>query len=186
MKRILLAAICFIFVLGATCFADDVVNLGGTGDDLSGKTVDVTEVKNTPYYHYVNERFGFAIDIPRSIDQATETSTKDGCTFYSSKENISVVIYGAENRMNMNLQELFNIDMVSNNSPTLSYKQFGNDWYGIAWENGKMTYYKKVISHGAYYNSFGFTYPTAQKAKYQPIIQHMNSTFLPVFNLNAK
>lgn len=186
MKRIFLVAVCLVFAMAASCFARDIY-LGGMGDDLNGDTVRLLQdTDNSPWYHYVNEKYGFAIDVPSTVHQADETSAKDGCTFYDAKKDASFIIYGTDNFMKMSLQELYNIDMSSNNNPTLAYKQFGPDWYGIAWEKGKMTYYKKVVTHGSYYNSFAVTYPTADKAMYQAIIQHMNATFVAKFDEKAR
>lgn len=184
MKRILMAVLCLTFVMASASFAKEVEL--GSSEDLSSKVVMVDTTNDPAFNHYKNGRFGFSIDIPATMDQADETSTKDGCSFFDSKSDVSVVIYGAENLMHMSVPELYNIDIISNNNPNVTYKQFGPNWYAVAWEKGKMTVYKKLISHGDYYNSFSVMYPTNEQAKYMPIIQHMNSTFAIGWNMNAR
>lgn len=179
MKRTLLAVLCFMLMACSACFAETVYL--GSPEDLDTSTIEVQTTNDKDYNHYVNKRYGFAIDVPAAVTLAQETSTNDGCTFMDTADDSTFVIYGAENLMKMSLNELFNVDMVSNMNPTPTYKQFGSNWYAVAWEKGKKTYYKKVVVFGQYYNSFAVTYPTAKQDKYMAIIRHMNGTFAPAF-----
>lgn len=62
---------------------------------------------------------------------------------------------------------------------TIGYHVAGDSWYVITWENTGKLYYRKVMFKHNLRNQFEIAYPTSQKDMYSPVVEHIESTFIP-------
>ena len=83
--------------------------------------------------------------------------------------------------MGFTIDELYNMALGMNGSPTLTTNIKTKNSYAIGWTDGKKSYYHELYINdkNKTYTAFSVTYPTSKKDKYQAIIAHMSRSFMP-------
>ena len=154
--------------------------LNSSNDDNYAKVL-VYQANDENYYRYINNAYHYALDVPAVINKADENEGGDGCYFQNLNDKVIVQTYAVRNQMNFTLDELYNMDIGINGSPTLTTDNKSVNHYAIGWTKDGQNFYKELylVSDTNTYVSFSIVYPQRLEKKYQKYIFHMSQCFTP-------
>ena len=180
LKNLVMLAAALTCIAGSTVMAEEKVGLKSASAD-SYEVVQVMTTKDKNYYQYYNSAYQYAVDIPRAAKTADMNADGDGCYFQDPKDDAVYMTYAAKNSMGFTIDELYNMALGMNGSPTLTTNIKTKNSYAIGWTDGKKSYYHELYINdkNKTYTAFTVTYPTSKKDKYQAIIAHMSRSFMP-------
>ena len=179
-KNLVMLAAALTCIAGSTVMAEEKVSIKSASAD-SYEVVQVMTTKDKNYYQYYNSAYQYAVDIPRAATTADMNADGDGCYFQDPKDDAVYMTYAAKNTMGFTIDELYNMALGMNGSPTLTTNIKTKNSYAIGWTDGKKSYYHELYINdkNKTYTAFSVTYPTSKKDKYQAIIAHMSRSFMP-------
>lgn len=179
-KNLVMLAAALTCIAGSTVMAEEKVSIKSASAD-SYEVVQVMTTKDKNYYQYYNSAYQYAVDIPRAAKTADMNADGDGCYFQDPKDDAVYMTYAAKNSMGFTIDELYNMTLGMNGSPTLTTNIKTKNSYAIGWTDGKKSYYHELYINdkNKTYTAFSVTYPTSKKDKYQAIIAHMSRSFMP-------
>ncbi|MGB0085071.1 MAG: hypothetical protein WBP94_06825 [Rhodomicrobiaceae bacterium] len=132
---------------------------------------------------YQNPRFGFSLYYPSALFGAGEPSENgSGLTFISADGHAKIVVFGAHNAENYSPTEYRRILLQEfGGYDRLAYSPKGQTWFVLSGFRGGNIYYQKVMFSCAnkVISVFSMTYPTAEKAVYEAMIETMEDHFKP-------
>lgn len=134
-----------------------------------------SQLYNSTYIKYYNERFGYSIYYPSCFMQGKESDNGDGRSFILS-EDISFSVFGAYNTLDESMEELYNQD-----AQDASYSCFKGSWYVVSGYtlDGRI-YYKKAVSRiDGSLVVFILYYPEKYKKALAPMIRY-ESRYFPI------
>jgi len=179
-KNLVMLAAALTCIAGSAVMAEEKVSIKSASAD-SYEVVQVMTTKDKNYYQYYNSAYQYAVDIPRAATTADMNADGDGCYFQDPKDDAVYMTYAAKNTMGFTIDELYNMALGMNGSPTLTTNIKTKNSYAIGWTDGKKSYYHELYINdkNKTYTAFSVTYPTSKKDKYQAIIAHMSRSFMP-------
>lgn len=179
-KKIALLLTGIAVIAGSTAFADDQMTIKSSNKD-SYEVVQVMKAKDKNYYQYYNSQYGYVIDIPKAATQADVSVNGDGCYFQDPQDDAVFTTYAAKNAMGFSIDELRNMDVGVNGTPSLTTDIKTKNSYAIGWTDGKQSYYHELYLNDKdkSYTAFSVVYPTAKRDKYDKIIAHVARSFVP-------
>ena len=95
----------------------------GYGVGTANDDVVLKASQTTGYNTYVNQRYGYSVDIPAVATESEATPSGDGCYFEDPKTQAVISTYGTRNMMNMTADQLYRIALNVNGSPQLSIQE---------------------------------------------------------------
>ena len=160
LKNLVMLAAALTCIAGSTVMAEEKVGLKSASAD----SYEVVQVMTT-----------------KDKTTADMNADGDGCYFQDPKDDAVYMTYAAKNTMNFTIDELYNMALGMNGSPTLTTNIKTKNSYAIGWTDGKKSYYHELYINdkNKTYTAFTVTYPTSKKDKYQAIIAHMSRSFMP-------
>ena len=143
LKNLVMLAAALTCIAGSTVMAEEKVGLKSASAD-SYEVVQVMTTKDKNYYQYYNSAYQYAVDIPRAATTADMNADGDGCYFQDPKDDAVYMTYAAKNTMNFTIDELYNMALGMNGSPTLTTNIKTKNSYAIGWTDGKKSYYHEL------------------------------------------
>ena len=132
---------------------------------------------------YDNAAFGYEIDIPLGVFSLA--SEENGITLLEDGGLGQIAIYGASNSSGLTPREFEEAVSAADRIREITYAQRGESWFAISGyyhgdqsEGGDLIFYTKFMfsRDGKLLSAFEVTYPTSDKIKYDPVIEHMEAT----------
>jgi hypothetical protein len=136
----------------------------------------------TSYNQYCNARFGFCVSYPNTFKGQGESDNGDGQEFISADGKSSLLVYRDvrealyESEAECKSQSYLS-DITPDQSKQVTYKKKGDNFYVVSGYQGSMIFYQKTIFTEQGMMTAVFTYPTAQKAKYDAYCSKLLETF---------
>jgi hypothetical protein len=138
---------------------------------------------------YVSDEFGYTVRYPAAFFEPQAIAQPgQPKTFLSFDKLAKLVVSGAVNDENFTtdsyrttlLRDFAGYEMVE-------YMPRGKTWFVLSGTRGENTYYQKVMFScaGRIINAFSVTFPTAEKAFYEGLIEVMEDGFRPGAGGNA-
>jgi hypothetical protein len=134
------------------------------------------------YKDYCNARFGFCISYPNTFKAQGESYNGDGQEFISADGKSSLLVYRDvreaffESEAECKSQSYLS-DITSDESKQITFKKKGENFYVVSGYQGSMIFYQKTIFTDQGMMTAVFTYPTAQKAKYDAYCAKLFESF---------
>ena len=150
-----------------------------TGGSAQTKTTRVS------YNVYVNHRFRFRIDYPRSFVADAPPENGDGQTWRSPDGQSTLTVSGSFNSMADTIESTLHRWMHPNNPSirqVVTYQSQGPNWFilsGYTDPSRKMIFYMKMFVGKTNTYMFRMTYPSSQAQPYSSIVQHVEAGFTP-------
>jgi len=134
------------------------------------------------YNQYCNARFGFCVSYPNTFKAQGESDNGDGQEFISADGKSSLLVYrdGREAIYESEAEcrsQSYLSDITSDETKQVTYKKKGDNFYVVSGYQGSMIFYQKTIFTEQGMMTAVFTYPTAQKAKYDAYCSKLLETF---------
>lgn len=169
LKNLVMLAAALTCIAGSTVMAEEKVSIKSASAD-SYEVVQVMTTKDKKYYQYYNSAYQYAVDIPRAATTADMNADGDGCYFQDPKDDAVYMTYAAKNTMGFTIDELYNMALGMNGSPTLTTNIKTKNSYAIGWTDGKKSYYHELYINdkNKTYTAFSVTYPTSKKISTRP------------------
>lgn len=156
---------------------------------IAGEFVEDSPLPTKPalpgYRVYQNDRFGFSIAYPKKVLNPSKTpSAKDAGVFTSSDGKAELCAFGQRNTLDQTLAENLEHELAHEKENSKDFKvtvqQMGSNWYAVSGTADNTVFYTKTFFTGDNrINSFSFSYPVEQKAKYDPIVAEIEKSFVP-------
>ncbi|ERT61723.1 MULTISPECIES: hypothetical protein [Megasphaera] len=185
-KKLALLVAFFALLTGITVFAESPGF--AVGDAAGDNAVEVYMSSDSNYYTYFNKTYGYSLEVPKTATQMESTTYGDGAYFQDPADTVTIFVYGAVNRLNFTVDELYTMDMGINGSPALTTNTRTGDSFTVSWNKDGKSYYH-VFSYNKKsntYAAFSVIYQTSQEAQYRPVLQHMTETFVPAGAVEPK
>jgi hypothetical protein len=134
------------------------------------------------YNQYCNARFGFCVSYPNTFKAQGESDNGDGQEFISADGKSSLLVYRDgreaiyESETECRTQSYLS-DITSDETKQVTYKKKGDNFYVVSGYQGSMIFYQKTIFTEQGMMTAVFTYPTAQKVKYDAYCSKLLETF---------
>ena len=137
------------------------------------------ETPSSDYHYngYQNERFGFYVQYPDSFIEGPAPDNDDGRTF--DNREMEIRAYGSIALGEDALQTEYQF-VVSDAVGPIAYQKTGDNWFAVSFfdDNNNIVYHKTILQNGIL-STVRFTYPASQKEKYDALVSHVVSTFVP-------
>jgi hypothetical protein len=127
---------------------------------------------------YHNSRYGFSIKYPASFTMEPPPENNDGSTFVSSDGKATLMVFGNFNVFDESLESAYKKACADSAKPA-AYRTKGKNWFVISWKEKGMILYKKTYVGKKALNTFQFSYPEAQKERYDRITTRIEGSFSP-------
>jgi hypothetical protein len=135
---------------------------------------------------YRNERYGFSLQYPADIFSVERTSEAgDGAVFATADGQAKLLVGALPNESRQSVASYQ--DYVQRNSYAgfaIDYRPLGTNWFVLSGDGNGQTFYEKVMfsCDGRLINSFALIYPTADKRRFDAIVEGIQATFRPARN----
>jgi len=138
---------------------------------------------------YRNDRYGFSLQYPAGIFSIERTSEAGDGTVFATTDGQAKLLVGAlpnEARQSVARYQ----DYVQRNSYAgfaIDYRPIGSNWFVLSGDGNGQTVYEKVMfsCDGRLINSFALIYPTADKRRFDAVVEGIQATFRPGSNCEA-
>jgi hypothetical protein len=130
-----------------------------------------------------NERYGFSLQYPTDIFSPERSSEAGDGTVFSSADGQAKLLVGALPNEDGQSVAAYQ-DYVQRNSYAdfaVDYHPLGSNWFVLSGDGGGKTFYEKVMfsCDGRLISSFALIYPTADKRRFDAIVEGIQATFRP-------
>lgn len=132
----------------------------------------------TGFKTYTNARYGFRIDYPADFIKGNEPTNGDGIGFASPNHEASLRASAGHAITNQSVRDQYEQDLRQVRGQ-VGYHDCGDTWYVITWSANGNLYYRKTNFKNQIRSEFEFVFPEGKKDIYSPIIDHIESTFIP-------
>jgi|GEM_PF-2200187 len=130
---------------------------------------------------YKNQRFGFVLTYPSSLNAGSEVDDGSGCEFQTANREFNVIAIGrsiSAKRSNY-LQDCWT-DELKTLGKAVTYKRKSDKWYVISGVGADgIEFYHKVFCDGLRSAAFRITYPHAKSEVYDPLVTEIAKAFIP-------
>jgi len=138
---------------------------------------------------YRNERYGFSLQYPAEIFATERTSEAgDGAVFATANGEAKLLVGALPNEDRQSVASYQ--DYVRRNSYGgfgVDYRPLGTNWFVLSGDGNGQTFYEKVMfsCDGRLISSFALIYPTADKRRFDAVVEGIQATFRPARNCEA-
>jgi len=138
--------------------------------------------------HYLNDRFGYSLDIPPDFIGASETDNGDGRVYTSTGKTQKLTVWGGFDNF---VEGQGFADEVAGGLAAdqqrgwkISYQTSTPGWASYSGSKGPRILYVRLVSacKGEQYAEFQLEYPAADIAKMNPVIDRLVHSFKPGAN----
>lgn len=140
--------------------------------DNTVQTETIPEPENINYERYNNSRFDYSVLYPVDLLEIQEAPTNnDGRRFVSPDNRIVMLVYGAYNSLNRNLDELYQ-EYRDDTETEITYRDRAENWFVVSGydNNGSEVFYNKVILKESVIVTLELRYDKALQPKFDPIV----------------
>jgi hypothetical protein len=132
---------------------------------------------------YRNERYGYSLQYPTDVFAPERTSEAGDGTVFSSADGQAKLLVGAlpnEDGLSVASYQDY-VQRHSYSDFTVDYRPVGSNWFVLSGDGGGKTFYEKVMfsCDGRLINSFALIYPTADKRRFDAVVEGIQATFRP-------
>jgi hypothetical protein len=143
------------------------------------------EAQNLDWRPYVNERFGYSIDIPAGfLRPLPPPENGDGLAFESADGQVSVSVFGSNNALAWSFDEYFEAALAREDLGRVTYQRKDDSWYVLSgyrpaptskW-TGEVIFYERVAidSSGSAISGLLILFPPAMKEFMDPIVTRLS------------
>ena len=139
-------------------------------------SISETGSQGSGYQHYVNSRFGFSIDVPKSFKANPSAEERNARSFFD-RRNDSVVVWGNYNSTGETLLSAYREALRQH--PYATYKAHGKNWYVIAYRETHGGVYEKYFINDQYKNGLIIRYPASRTKAMKPLCTSIAKSFKP-------
>jgi hypothetical protein len=138
---------------------------------------------------YRNERYGFSLQYPSDVFAPERTAEAGDGTVFSGADGQAKLLVGAlpnEDGLSVAGYQDY-VQRHSYSDFTIDYRPVGSSWFVLSGDGGGKTIYEKVMfsCDGRLINSFALIYPTADKRRFDPVVEGIQATFRPGRNCDG-
>jgi hypothetical protein len=129
---------------------------------------------------YVNDRFGFLLMYPASLEAGRPPHNGAGQEFHSTDGKFSLAAEAHFLKTDLDsLETRWRADLDAYGK-SVNYKNKGDSWYVVSGvlSNG-FEFYRKFFVQGGNWVSFEITYPHSERKKYSPWVEQIAERFEP-------
>jgi hypothetical protein len=132
---------------------------------------------------YKNERFGYSLYYPAGLFTAGQPAeNRGGMTFTSKDGRARIVVFGVSNAEKLSPRDYRRVLMEEfGGYDKLDYSPIGETWFVLSGFRAENIYYQKVMftCAGQVINVLSMTFPTAEKAFYESLVELVEDRFKP-------
>ena len=134
------------------------------------------------YETYSNSRFEYSIDYPKAIFTPQEEAPNGDGRVFLGKGGSELRVWGQNNALFDTLKKAY-ADDLKERGAAVTYKALLKDGYVISGAKGGKVFYQKTMLNGtdgdggAIWATFTIEYRKKEKAKYDPIVRRIASSF---------
>lgn len=172
-----------------TGFQDGVTETLAASSDggivLGGPAADGAEfyrIEDGSYYRYTNPRFNFSFDVPEGYNAGPLPEDRDGLGFTNSTNTATVSGYGENNAAKLSpSQDLAGLaSSYQSSGGDVALRYLSGDVIAVSGtaSNGTIFYDREVVYPAVIY-ALTWTYPAADKAQYNALVDATVSSFTP-------
>jgi hypothetical protein len=129
-----------------------------------------------------NPEFGFSFSYPKTMFSQVP-GERPSFHYFASTDTASKFLVGAWDNRNGTTPEEFKRWLVANAGgyDEVTYRPGGRSWFVLSGYRGEQIYYEKVMFScgGRVANVYAMSYPTAQRARYDSVVERMEDYFRP-------
>jgi hypothetical protein len=126
---------------------------------------------------------GFAFSYPPELFQEIEGDGKPSFHYFASTSSDAKFLVGGWNNQAEQSPDRFKRWLIANAGgyDEVTYRPRGRSWFVLSGYRGDKIYYEKVMfsCRGRVVNVFAITYPVAERALFDPVVETMEDTFRP-------
>ena len=135
---------------------------------------------------YENPAYGYAIALPGSPFAVEERADKEGVTLIDIAGRGQIDVYGAANAENLSPREFEAVLAGAERIRDVTYARRGKSWFVLSGyyfregdDSDDLIFYAKIMfsPDGARLAGFEASYPEADRARWDPIIEAMEDSF---------
>lgn len=158
----------------------------GTPQSLAAK---YTPEADEEWITYKNPRYGYSFYYPSALfEDGNVTDDGGGVSFASNDGQARAVVFGASNDEKLSITEYRRTLLEDfGGYEQLDYQPQGQTWFVLSGIRGDNTYYQKVMfsCSNRIINVLSVTFPTAEKDRYERLIEIMEDRFRPAQGADA-
>lgn len=132
--------------------------------------------------HYTNARFGFSFDVPVGFTAQALPEDGDGLSFTNAARTVTITAYGDNNTLARSpAQELTAVTATYQSAgDTITYRFAHGDVIALSGTtpHGAIFYHREVVYPAVIY-ALLWTYPTAARFQYDPLVTATVHSFVP-------
>ena len=126
--------------------------------------------------HYVNPRYGFAVDLPADFRPLAPPENGDGQVFEAADKMGRITVYGSNNISEHSLKAAATAQE-SGCGAKITYRARGKNWFVHSWTaDNRISYLKCFVGKGSL-NSILLEYPRTQARSYDGVVKRLESNF---------
>lgn len=134
--------------------------------------------------NYVDDSFGFSVDLPLGLFEPNDEAGGQGMTLAEVGGSGQLSIYGGA-AQGLTLDQFAERLSAGPQVRSITYKAGGNSWFVLsgdyapdAAESTPLIFYTKVLlsPDGNRFSAFEISYPKAEKARYDTVIERLESS----------
>ena len=147
------------------------------GGSVGGST-DLPQQEPMNWGHYVNDRFGFSVDVPASFKTLPPPENGDGLAFVSKSRNAEIRTYG-HYMQSKNLADDEWGEENLNRDLKVTYRQMTSNAFtisGLAQDRIIYVHAVKTCKGDPFLAILRADYPQSEKVQFDPLIVHMSKT----------
>lgn len=123
---------------------------------------------------YSNPRYGFRVDVPSTFEAQPAPANGDGAAWRSTDGAAELRVWGSNV---VDPRDLTTAYKRALRQGTVTYKKFSGSWFAVSGISGGQVFYEKQFGGAGCMNAVRFTYPAAQKKRYDPMVTHVEASF---------
>ncbi len=133
------------------------------------------------YSQYINHRYHYAVSYPAAIlVPQGEPDAGDGQHFLSKGRDVEMSVWGSYNALDETIQSRFQDRARSHikQEPDrqVTFKRLAKDWFVVSGFRGEKIFYERTILKGAVFITVNISYPAADKATWDPIVDTISKS----------
>ena len=140
--------------------------------DAEGKTVVLRETPRPDFFHYVNERFPFAVEVPALFTNAVVIPDNgDGIILSDAEDKARFRASGGRLVDKVTIRAFFESERKSL-AVKPAYEKLGKNFFVLSWiEDGNIHYRKLILNEDAW-SDMEISYPPERKKEFDPLVTH--------------
>ena len=133
-----------------------------------------------PTETYVNTRFGYVVEYPKTLVPQGEAENGDGQRFVSKDKTFTLTVWGIHNVMENTVKAECEqrIRFEQQHHPfTVSYKVVRDGWFAFSGAAGPTILYQKAFLQDGVFKTVQLEYPVAQKDPLDSVVTQIVASF---------